>query len=312
MSTALSLTLSPRQTIYSDSNTPYKIIEQLGRGGNSSVYLCQAMGGATKGLLFAAKLMTNVTRGDRLARFNNEFDFLAKVAHPSIMKVYERGNVAFGSSANRIEVPFYVAEYLPRTLADGLRTGLLMVDKVALAVQLLSGLAYLTSHTPPIVHRDIKPENIFLRGRAAVFGDFGLLKALDPNEVATHFAIGDLSKGVRHPYMYPTPELVAYAKGNKDALTPKSDVFQLGLVLAEVFCGRSPLKQRAQPLDPVEIDNLQRFEASNSGTITALIHAMLQVNHDSRESATDLLDRWEGTFSEVISDAQRLEGRAFW
>jgi serine/threonine protein kinase len=312
MSTVLSLTLSPRQLIYSDSGTPYKVVEQLGRGGNSSVYLCQATDGERKGLLFAAKLMTNVTREDRLARFKEEFDFLATIEHPSIMKVYEKGSVTIGSSTNRVEVPFYIAEYLPRTLADGLRAGLLMVDKVALAVQLLSGLSYLSNHNPSIVHRDIKPENIFLRGRAAVFGDFGLLKALSPNEMAPQFAIGDLSKGVRHPYMYPTPELIEYAKGNVNALTPKSDVFQLGLVLAEVFCGQTPMKTRSQPLDPVEIDNLQKFEASNSGIITAHISAMLQVDHNTRGTATTLLDRWEGTFSEVISDAQRLEGRAFW
>lgn len=309
---ALSLTLTPGQTIYSDSSVPYKVIEGMGQGGNSSVYLCQAVSGAHKGLLFAAKLMTNVNRDDRVGRFIVEFDFLKTVDHPAVMKVYERGSVAIGSSKNRVEVPFYIAEYLPRTLADALRAGMLMVDKVALAVHLLSGLAYLSALSTPIVHRDIKPENIFIRGRSAVFGDFGLLKALEPNELTSQFAIGDLSRGVRHPFFYPTPELVDYAKGNIEALTPKSDLFQLGLVLAEVFCGRSPLKSRAAPLDEVQLEDLQQFYASNSGTISVLIQSMIQIDPELRYPVDVLLDRWEGVFSEVIVDARRLEGRAFW
>lgn len=62
----------------------------------------------------------------------------------------------------------------------------------------------------------------------------------------------------------------------------------------------------------IGLDPLPQFEASNAATISALIQAMLQVDSAQRLSAVELLDRWSGTFSEVISDAQRLEGRAFW
>ncbi|TNY02914.1 serine/threonine protein kinase, partial [Escherichia coli] len=73
------------------------------------------------------------------------------------------GAIAFGPSENRLEVPFYVSEYLPKTLRDAMSAGLLMVDKVAIAVQLLSLLCHLDELG--IIHRDIKPENIFIRGR---------------------------------------------------------------------------------------------------------------------------------------------------
>jgi serine/threonine protein kinase len=307
---AQKFSLLPRQTVFADSGIGYRVIERLGRGGNSDVYLCLALDGTNKGLLFAVKFMTNVLKGDRVERFNKELAFLMAIEHPSIMKVYDSGSFAFGPSTNRSELRFYVAEYLPKTLADAMRSGLLMVDKISLAVQLLSSLSFLSEKN--IVHRDIKPENIFIRGKSAVLGDFGLLKVLEPSELASSFSIGDLSKGVRHPYMYPTPELIEYAKGNDTALTTKSDVFQLGLVFAEVFCGAHPLKARKAPLSEIEIDDLVPFIASNSSTIQSLIQLMVEINVDRRPSAAELLERWDGPFMEVISDAQRLEGRAFW
>lgn len=306
------LVLTPKATIYSNSNAAYKVIERLGRGGNSDVYLCQANRGDQKGLLFAAKLMTNIDREDRVKRFENEFDFLSSINHPAIMKVVERGGHSFGSGNNRIEVPFYLAEYIPLTLRDAMRAGLLMVDKVSIAVQLLSLLNSLSQLNPPVVHRDIKPENIFIRGRSAVLGDFGLLKALEPGDLEQRFAIGDLSRGVRHPFSYPTPDLIDYAKGAVDALTPKSDVFQLGLVFSEMFCGHIPIKPRDKTLDPISLEELEKFSASNAQTILSLIRQMLELDRDLRGSADIFLDQWMGVFSEVVTDAQRLEGRAFW
>lgn len=312
MTATLDFTLAPRQIIYGDSGTHYRVVERLGTGGNSDVYLCQCNQGSHKGLLFAVKLMTNVRRPDRLERFKQELAFLKEVDHPGIMKVYDSGTHAIGPTADRVEVPFYVAEYLPRTLRDAMREGIFMVEKVAIAVQLVSALNFLAAPERAIVHRDIKPENIFIRGRSAILGDFGLLKALEPSELSERFCISELSRGPRHPFMYPTPELISYAKGDNDALTTKSDVFQLGLVLAELFCGTHPMKARAKTLDPIELDELKPFKASNASTIVQLISTMLTLDPGNRSTAEYLCDAWDGPFQEVINDAQRIEGRAFW
>lgn len=302
--------LSNRQVFYTDHS--YKVIERLGSGGNSDVYLCQATSGDHKGLLFAVKFMVNVARRDRVARFNSELNFLKSIDHPGILKVYDSGSFSFGPAGARAEIPFYISEYLPKTLRDAMRAGMLMVDKVTVAMQLLSSLVFLGEQEMPVIHRDIKPENIFIRGRAAILGDFGLLKALGPEDVVSEFSINDLSKGVRHPRMYPTPELIEYAKSKGGVITSKSDIFQLGLVLAELFCGSHPLKARRGPLDEIELESLDIFSASNAQTIRGLIESMLELDVVRRPSALELFDRWEGPFNEVIADAQRLEGRAFW
>ena len=47
-------------------------------------------------------------------------------------------------------------------------------ERLAIVVQVASGLAYLHNSTPHAFHRDVKPENIFLTSGGAKFGDFGL------------------------------------------------------------------------------------------------------------------------------------------
>lgn len=309
MDGSIDTSLASKQVIHSDKNNRYKIIEPLGSGGNSSVYLCQAQAGLHRGLLFAIKLMVNVHKQDRVARFKQEHAFLEKINHPAALRTFDSGAIAFGPSENRLEVPFYVSEYLPKTLRDAMSAGLLMVDKVAIAVQLLSLLCHLDELG--IIHRDIKPENIFIRGRGAVLGDFGLLKATAAGDGCEEFSIGELSRGIRHPYQYPTPELILYARGEGE-ITSKSDIYQLGLVFAEMFCGENPIKPRARNIDSIELNKPRAFAASNSGVIVSLIDFMLKEQPKERPSAPELLDRWTGILAEVVTDAQRLEGKAFW
>lgn len=289
----------------------FKVIDRLGSGGNSSVYMVQCVTGPHRGLLFAAKLFTRADKDDRLERFRVELDFLKNPQHPAVMRVHYDGTHPFVEEGGEVrQLPFYIAEYLPKTLRDGMRSGLLMVDKVTIAMQLLSALAYLSDNDPVIVHRDIKPENIFVKGRSAVLGDFGLLKAVGVGE-GGEFSIGSLSNGIRHPRLYPSPELIEYSKGRVADISAKSDVFQLGLVFAEMFCGVSPLVDR-KVFDQIELAELDGVPGSQGELIRTNIRRMLTIDVGARPSASDLFDPWDGVFMSVLDDARKLEGRAFW
>jgi eukaryotic-like serine/threonine-protein kinase len=289
----------------------FKVIEQLGSGGNSSVYMVQCLSGPHQGLLFAAKLFTRVQDPARLARFQVELDFLKRPQHPAVMLVYHSGMHPVADGDHTVQLPFYIAEYLPKTLRDAMRSGMLMVEKVSVALQLISALAFLGRSDPAIVHRDIKPENIFIKGRSAVLGDFGLLKANGNAESVERLSVHELSGGIRHPRFYPTPELIEYSKGRIGEVTPKSDVFQLGLVFSELFCGRSPLKER-DVYDAIELDHLDPVRGDQGDMIRSHIEKMLIMDSAARPNAADLFDLWDGVFRRVIDDARRLEGRAFW
>ena len=56
------------------------------------------------------------------------------------------------------------------------------------------------------------------------------------------------------PFFYRTPDLVDYINGKSD-LTTKSDVYQLGLVAAELFTGRNP---QIRPENDDVLSNVQR------------------------------------------------------
>lgn len=296
----------------SDSGTRYRVVQLIGIGGNSHVYLVEAMGGQHQGLLFALKLFVRISDETRLGRFEREVEFLKRCSHPAIMRVYDSGKVVeHGPTTSTF--PYVIADYLPRTLFDAMRSGLSMVEKVSFVLQLLSAAAFLDQQAPQIVHRDIKPENIFVRGRNCILGDFGLMKVLgDDREQACADDKGFLieSTGPRLPRYYRTRDLVEYCKGKAD-ITTKSDIFQLGLVFAEMFTGRNPLRAARNIFDEVELDPLGDVPGSQASAIKGHLQKMLASDPTERPSAYQLFDPWEGQFREVVSLAHSLEGRAF-
>ena len=185
-----------------------------------------------------------------------------------------------------------------------------MADKLAFCLQMLSALTYLSKLPTPIIHRDIKPENIFVRGKSFLLGDFGLIKTVgstDDNDAS--FIIE--SEGPRLPRFYRTPDLVNYCRGEAAALTTKSDVFQLGLVFAEVFTGINPLQPSKNILDPVILNEISRIPTSQGVSIQSVIMRMLEMDAHRRDEAFAFFDPWEGIFITVMKDSHDLEGKVF-
>ena len=152
-----------------------------------------------------------------------------------------------------------------------------MVEKLSYMMQLLSALEYLAGLPTPVIHRDIKPQNVFVKGGACVLGDFGLMKRLAAIDDESREDIFKRSVGPGMPFSYRTPDQVAYAR-NEAELTVASDVFQLGLVAAELFTGRNPEKRAAHDdfLSDVELEPLRFVPGSSGGIIAGLIRRMLR------------------------------------
>jgi serine/threonine protein kinase len=266
--------------------------------------------GSNKGIPFALKVFRVISREERKDKFLAEREFLENdCKHPSIMRVFDSGVF---TNENGEEFPFVVTEYLPQTLSDIIRgQRSTVVEKISYTLQLLSALAYLDNLADPVVHRDIKPQNIFLKGQSCVLGDFGLMKLLDGQDEIDREIFKE-SVGPGMPYYYRTPDLIAYAN-NESEITTKSDVFQLGLVIAELFTGRNPAI--APPNDdllaPLVLEGLKWVPGTLGGSVATLIRRMLIVDPTERESAEHLIDPWQGVFEEAINLAHDLEGKAF-
>lgn len=306
------LYLPSGKSLKSNSDNWYRIIQTLGAGGNAVTYLVICTSGANKGVMFALKIFRRLSKPERRARFLEEVAFLKDVSHPSIMRVFDEGDFTYTVAGTRNDYPFVIAEYLPRTLYDVIRSGSLRtVQKLSVSVQLLSALAHLEAMDPQAVHRDIKPQNIFIKGQSCVLGDFGLMKLLDDHEEEDREVFKE-SVGVGMPFFYRTPDLVAYAK-NEAPLSVATDVFQLGLVLTELFTGRNPCRRPPgnNMLSDIELEPIGTIGGELSGAIASLLNRMLILDSATREKASALMDPWMGVLDSATSSAVNLDGHAF-
>ncbi len=165
---------------------------------------------------------------DFVARFRREAVAAARVAHPSIVAIYDTCGDPEAIVMELVE---------GRTLRDELDNRRFLPP--AEAVEIASGIAQAlgVAHKAGLVHRDVKPANVLLSsdGRLKV-ADFGIAKAARPDEdpdLADLTSVGSMVGTAK----YLAPEQVS--GGDVDART---DVYALGAVLYEMVCGRPPFQ----------------------------------------------------------------------
>ncbi len=293
------LNLPFRTVLRSSSGSDYTCLQRLGMGGSAETYLMLATSGRLRGQLFAVKIFRRLSKPRWRESFLEEIKFLQSCDHPAVMRVFDEGLYLD-------EHPFVVAEYLPSTLGDLVRGALPMMAKMGFAVQLLSALEYLAGQG--VVHRDIKPANVFIKGGSCVLGDFGPIKRtrVDP---AIDRELMKESFGPRMPRGYRTPDLVAYLEGGPEP-TDRSDVYQLGLVFAEMFSGSNPQRpmKTGEFTEAIEIRPFY-IPGGLGKPIKGLIEPMLNSDSARRPSAAELLPMWQDLFLVAAQRAHALEGR---
>ena len=193
----------------------YRLIEPLGRGAMSSVWLAQDEELARR---VAVKMLAQ--SADR-ARFEREARAAAALSHPNICSLYD-----YGEADGR---PYMVLEYLPNgSLEERLKDGPLPDDEVLrLATEIAAGLAH--AHERNLVHRDLKPANVLFDAEdRAKIADFG---------IARMGGSGTLTEAgtVLGTASYISPE---QASGNPAG--PASDVYSFGVILFRMLTGRLP------------------------------------------------------------------------
>jgi serine/threonine protein kinase len=288
-----------------DSANEYRVIDHIGTGGNSVVLAAVVTRGPLQGALVAFRVFLQLDDAKRMERFQKEAEFLREQKHPAIVSVLEIGSTRIASADGVQEHPYQVQKLFGAPLSVALRTDVPMVYKVLWTVQLLSALRHLASLEDWVVHRDIKPPNIFIDGTTAVLADFGMMKyskefsaaSEDDNEILR----------TKMPKRYRTPELVEYLTTGKPP-SPKSDVFQLGLVVGEMFFKFNPLKD-GDIDSPIELALAAPGKGDYQSRIFDLMQRMLVISSDDREGADSLLDDWDGVLHSIADDYTKLEGR---
>jgi eukaryotic-like serine/threonine-protein kinase len=154
----------------------------------------------------------------RLTQLHAEVRLARQVSHPNVCRVYDVGEF---EGHTFLSMEYVDGEDLASLLR---RIGRFPQDRaIELARQICAGLA--AAHDRGVVHRDLKPANIMLDGTGKIrITDFGLAGAA-----------GEVLLAGTPAYM--APEQLAGGE-----VTPRSDVYSLGLVLYELFTGRRALE----------------------------------------------------------------------
>ncbi|MBQ1335589.1 MAG: Stk1 family PASTA domain-containing Ser/Thr kinase [Selenomonadaceae bacterium] len=199
----------------------YELQELIGSGGMADVYRAQDK---VLNRSVAVKILHEQFRRDEefIGKFHQEAQAAARLSHPNIVNIFDVGISG--------DDHYIVMEYVP---GDTLKTmiqekGHLPVeDALRIAREISDALAM--AHANNIVHCDIKPHNILMMpdGHAKI-ADFGIARAVTESTMT-------YSGNVIGSVHYFSPE---QAKGTY--ITPKSDVYSLGVVLYEMLTGHLP------------------------------------------------------------------------
>jgi len=214
--------------------TRYRMLGLIGRGGMGEVYRADDLKlGQPVALKF---LPSDVERDpDRFERFLTEVRMSLRVTHPNICRAFDIGQIG---GRNFLSMEYVDGEDLASLLR---RIGRLPEDKaIEIARQLCAGLS--AAHDEGVLHRDLKPANIMIDGRGrAKIADFGIAGA-------TNGIVG-------HEARVGTPQYMAPEQIAGGALSERTDLYALGLVLYEVFTGK-------RAFDIKNLDDLKRLEST--------------------------------------------------
>lgn len=204
-------------------NGRYRLLAQIASGGMAVIYKAHDV---MLNRVVAVKVLRDTFANDPgfRARFQNEAQAAANLAHPNIVTVYD-----FGQDGART---YIVMEYVEgRDLKNVIQTeGPLPLDRaIDLIVQACAALGF--AHHAGLVHCDVKPQNILVTndGRVKVT-DFGIARAISasvPPDVET---------------VWGTPHYFSPEQAAGETPTPASDVYSLGVVFYEMLTGRLPFE----------------------------------------------------------------------
>lgn len=222
-------------------NGKYQIIEKIGEGATSYVYLAYDLVMERNVSLKVLKEI-NLTE-KKIKAFKKEAHAISILNHENIIKIYEIDSYA-GT--------YYIAqEYIDgMSLKEYIETTELIPTQkaVKIIVNVLEGLAH--AHEKKVIHKDIKSQNILLGVNGEIkITDFGIADILEDDETKTQSLMG-------------TPQYVAPEVLNKGESTYQTDIYSTGILLYELLIGHAPfygekptiiiLKQLNQPIPSVK------------------------------------------------------------
>jgi serine/threonine-protein kinase len=202
----------------------YEVVSELGQGAMGIVYKAKDPKInrflAIKTIRFSDEFEPDKIREVK-DRFMREAQIAGKLAHPSIVAVYDVGE--------DYDLTYMAMEYLDgESLQKYCRKGFLLPLRKALFVVSEVALALDYAHKQGVIHRDIKPANIMvLKDGKVKVTDFGIAKAVSSSQTKSGIVLG-------------TPNYMSPEQINGHEIDGRSDIFSLGVVFFELLTGVLP------------------------------------------------------------------------
>ena len=200
----------------------YELQQQIGVGGFGAVYRAYqaAVGREVAVKVILPKLADNP---EFIRRFEIEAQTIARLEHMHIAPLHDYWRNPDGTY---LVMRYFRGGSLAHALHSGaydLQAAALLLDQVASALTV--------AHRNHVIHRDLKPGNILLdEDGNAYLADFGIAKDLshpDSGLMGVDAIVGSLD--------YISPE-----QARSEPITPRTDIYSLGVVLYEVLTGAHP------------------------------------------------------------------------
>jgi Tol biopolymer transport system component len=222
---------SPSQLV----NGRFRIIRLIARGGMGDVYEAEDL---QLGVSVALKtIRPDIAADERvLELFKNEIQSARRVTHPNVCRIYDIAQHSEPVAGKSDEVTiFFTMELLAgETLSRHLKEkGPFSRDEALPLIRQLAG-ALQAAHEAGVIHRDFKPGNVILTSSPAgeprpVVTDFGLAV---PRTLKGGKPLPGAAGG--------TPAYMAPEQSNGGEVTTATDVYALGLVIAEIIGAKRP------------------------------------------------------------------------
>ncbi|GLD73684.1 serine/threonine-protein kinase WNK3 isoform X5, partial [Lates japonicus] len=212
-------------------------------------------------------------------RFKEEAEMLKGLQHPNIVRFYD----SWESVLRGKKCIVLVTELMTSgTLKTYLKRFKVMKPKVlrSWCRQILKGLHFLHTRTPPIVHRDLKCDNIFITGPtgSVKIGDLGLATLM-----RTSFAKSVIG----------TPEFMA-PEMYEEHYDESVDVYAFGMCMLEMATSEYPYSecQNAAQIYRKVTSGIKpaSFDKVNDPEIKEIIEGCIRQNKSQRLSIRDLLN----------------------
>ncbi len=246
----------------------YKILNKVGQGGMSVVYL--AMNEKANKQWAVKEVRKDGVRDFEVVKQGlvAETDILKKLSHPNLPSIID---VIDTDESFIIIMDYIQGNSLNKALEEfGAQP---QENVIAWAKQLTDVLGYLHSRTPAIIYRDMKPANVMLKpdGNVTLI-DFGTAREYKEKNLADTTCLGTVG--------YAAPEQFG-GMGQTDART---DIYCLGATLYHLVTGMNPCEP------PYEIKPIRQINPSLSAGLERIILKCTQRDPNDRyQSAAELM-----------------------